>query len=135
MHFTIERMRLIKMLENVRRKLAGQKKKEKDVRLYACAARVFTEANGVVGGHKALVLVEGGCTAALEPLLTLLKTYDNKEHVTIQADERALHMFTTTWPIRGYTRQVSPPGNFAVGSVTDTWLATRQEPQQTGRDS
>ncbi|SPE58855.1 hypothetical protein SBV1_2880005 [Verrucomicrobia bacterium] len=30
MHFTVERMRLIKMLENVRRKLPGQKKKEKD---------------------------------------------------------------------------------------------------------
>jgi hypothetical protein len=46
MRFTIERKRLVKMLESVRRKLPGQKKKDKEVRLYACAARVFVEANG-----------------------------------------------------------------------------------------
>jgi hypothetical protein len=44
MHFTIERKRLIKMLEAVRRKLPGQKKKDKEVRLFACAAYVFVEA-------------------------------------------------------------------------------------------
>jgi hypothetical protein len=47
MHFTIDRKRLVKMLESVRRKLSGQKKTDKEVRLYACAARVFVEANGL----------------------------------------------------------------------------------------
>jgi hypothetical protein len=37
MHFTIEHKRLVKMLKSVRRKLPGQKKKDKEVRLYACA--------------------------------------------------------------------------------------------------
>ncbi len=46
MRFTIERKRLVKMLESVRRTSCGQKKKDKEVRLYACAARVFVEANG-----------------------------------------------------------------------------------------
>jgi hypothetical protein len=51
MHFTIDRKRLVKMLESVRRKLPGAKKKDKDVRIYACAARVFVEANGVTAGE------------------------------------------------------------------------------------
>src|SRR5687768_15310473 len=61
MHFTVERARLVKMLESVRRKLPGQKMKDKDVRLFACSARVFVEANGVTAGAEALVLRDGGC--------------------------------------------------------------------------
>lgn len=48
MHFTVDRKRLVKMLEHVRRKLPGVKKKDKNVRIYACSARVFVEANGVL---------------------------------------------------------------------------------------
>ena len=54
MHFTIERKRLVKMLQSVRLKLPGQKKQDKTVRLYACVARVFVEANGVTAGEEAL---------------------------------------------------------------------------------
>lgn len=53
MHFTVERKRLVKMLETIRRKLPGQKKKDETVRLYACAARVFVESNGVTAGEEA----------------------------------------------------------------------------------
>jgi hypothetical protein len=51
MHFTIERKRLVKMLETVRRKLPGQKKKDKEVRLYACAARVFVQSEKFVSAR------------------------------------------------------------------------------------
>jgi hypothetical protein len=60
MQFSVELKRLIKMIESVRRKLPGAKKKDKDVRIYACAARVFVEANGVTVGEEALVLRDGG---------------------------------------------------------------------------
>src|SRR5207302_1858419 len=96
MHFTIERKRLVKMLESVRRKLPGQKRKDKEVRLYACAARVFVEANGVTAGEEALVLRDGGCRQPLEQFLALVKSYANKENVTIEADELSLRMFTST---------------------------------------
>jgi hypothetical protein len=48
MHFTIERKRLVKMLESLRRKLPGAKKKDKDVRIYACAARVTDELSKIL---------------------------------------------------------------------------------------
>lgn len=127
MHFTIDRKRLVKMLESVRRKLPGQKKKDKEVRLYACAARVFVEANGVTAGEEALVLRDGGCRQPLEQFLALVKSYANKENVTIEADERALRMFTSTLAVSDFTRDVKPPADFVVGRVTDTWVAGRDK--------
>jgi hypothetical protein len=69
MHFTIDRRRFIKMLESVWRKLPNQKGKQREVRIYSCAARVFVEANGVTAGEEALVLEEGSCFQSMEPFL------------------------------------------------------------------
>lgn len=122
MQFTIELKRLIKMTESVRRKLPGQKKKDKHVRLYACAARVFVEANGVTAGEEALVLRDGGCRQPLEQFLALLKSYSTKENVTIEADEKSLRLFTSTVPNFDFTPDVKPPADFVVGKVTDAWI-------------
>src|ERR1035437_733428 len=126
MHFTIDRKRLGKMLESVRRKLPGVKKKDKDVRIYACSARVFVEANGVTTGEEALVFRDGGCTQPMERFLILLKSYAPKENVTIEADERALKLFNSTLNNSGYTPDVKPPAKFFVGQVTDTWVSGEQ---------
>ena len=123
MHFTVDRKRLVKMLETVRRKLPGVKKKDKNVRIYACAARVFVEANGVTAGEEALVFRDGGCHQPLEQFLSLLKSYSPKDNVTIEADERALKLFTSTVNVSGYTADVKPPAHFVVGRVADTWVA------------
>ena len=123
MHFTIDRKRLVKMIESVRRKLPGAKKKDKNVRIYACATRVFVEANGVTAGEEALVLRDGGCTQPMEQFLMLLKSYSTKENVTIEADERALKLFSSTLNVSGYTPDVKPPADFVVGQVTDTWVS------------
>ena len=125
MHFTIERKRLIKMLEHVRRKLPGQKGKDKNVRLYACAARVFVEANSVTAGEESLVLEDGGCLFPLETFLALLRTYPKKKNVTIQADATGLRLFTTTMPVFSYTKNMQAPADFFVGSVNDEWVASR----------
>lgn len=122
MHFTIDYKRLIKMLELAKRKWPGQAR-EKQVRLYACAARVFVEGGGMVSGEEALVLVEGGCLLRLKPFLAMLKTYPNKENVTIQAAETSLRFFTTSFPILEYTSAVKPPADFVLEPVTDTWVA------------
>ena len=125
MHFTIDRKRLVKMIESVRRKLPGAKKRDKDVRIYACAARVFVEANGVTAGEEALVLRDGGCTQPMEQFLMLLKSYSTKENVTIEADERTLKLFNSTLNNSGYTADVKPPAHFVVGQITDTWVTER----------
>jgi hypothetical protein len=122
MHFTTDRKRLLEMLVQVRQKLPGKKRKSRTVRLYACAARVFVETDGTTAGEESLVLAEGGCTLLLEQFISILKTYDGKPNVTIQAGEKSLRLFTTTLPISGYTPTVKPPAHFVVGRVTDTWV-------------
>jgi len=123
MHFTIERQRLIKMLKSVDRKLPGVKHKDANLRIYACAARVFVEANGQTAGEEALVLRDGGCTQPAKQFLELLKSYASKDNVTIEADERKIKIVTFTIPSTGYTSDVKPPAKFFVGRVTDTWIA------------
>jgi len=127
MHFTVERRRLVKMLEAARRKMPGQKVKDKQVRLYACSARVFVEANNVTAGEEALVLEEGGCRQPLEPFLALVKSYSTKEHITIQADEKTLRVYNSSRSVFDYTRDVKPPADFVVGRVTDTWLTAEEK--------
>lgn len=128
MHFTTERKRLVKMLEIIRRKWPGQRIKERDVRLYACAARVFVSANEIVAGEESLVLADGGCVLRLDQFLAILKSYADKPNVTIQADENCLTLFRTTMPIRRYTTEVAPPADFYVGRVTDVWVAGHPAP-------
>lgn len=53
----------------------------------------------------------------------LLKSYSNKENVTIEADGRTLKLFTSTVGVSGYTPDVKPPAKFFVGQVTDTWVS------------
>jgi hypothetical protein len=47
--------------------------------------------------------------------------------VTIEADERALRMFTSTLAVSDFTRDVKPPADFVGGRVTDTWVAGRDK--------
>jgi hypothetical protein len=122
MHFTIERKRLIKMLQVLHKNRPGTRKNAKELRLYACAARVFVEANDVTAGEETLVYEDGGCVVPLLMFTELLKSYSKKENVTVKADEKAMRIFTSTVPITGFTKDVSPPSRFMVWQVTDTWV-------------
>jgi DNA polymerase III sliding clamp (beta) subunit (PCNA family) len=125
MQFTIDRKRLIKMIEIVRRSSPGTRTRPsaRVMRIYACASRVFVEANGMTAGEETMVLRDGGCTQPIKRFLALLKSYSNKENVTIEADEWALKMFSSIVSVTGYTADVKPPADFIVGRVTDTWVS------------
>lgn len=110
------------MIEMVRRKLPGRKVKDKEVRLYACAARVFVEANGMTVGEEAMVLKDGSCFQPLEPFLALIKSYKDKPNITIEADTKSLRLFSSVRDVLGYTRYAAPPADFVVGKVSDTWV-------------
>ena len=57
----VERAALVKMLQCVGTKAPAQKRRDKQIRLFACAARVFVEANETVAGTEALVFADGTC--------------------------------------------------------------------------
>jgi hypothetical protein len=132
MHFTIDRRRFVKMLETVRRRLPTRKEKDQEVRIYACAARVFVEANSVTVGEEAMVLKEGSCFQPIEPFLALIKSYRSKPNITIEADAESLRVFSSVRNVLGYTRYATPPADFVVGAVQDTLPSLGDA--QSGRD-
>ncbi len=123
MKFTVERLALVKMLQLTARKSPMRKRRDKQVRLSACAARVFVEANESTGGLEALVLTEGTCLLPHDVFLKLLKTYASKPNITVEADERTIRFGSTILPTEAYSPTVTPPGKFRVFPVTDTWVA------------
>lgn len=119
MKFTLELPVLVKMVQQVGKKMPGQKRADPTLRLYACAARVFVESNQTVAGMEALVLEEGGCTVPREVFLELLKSYAPKPHLTIEADERTVRFGSTTLNSVGYSPTATPPAKFQVFPVPD----------------
>ena len=132
MKFTVERSTLIKMLQLVGRKMPAQKRRDQQVRLSAWAARVFVEANQSTGGVEALVLQEGTCLLPHDVFVKLLKSYAPKENITVEAGERAIKFGSTTLPVSGFSSTVTPPGQFQVFAVTDTWVASGSQPPSNG---
>src|SRR6185295_5518055 len=110
MKFTIERGAFVKMLELVSRKSPSKKWRDKEVKLSACAARVFVEANESVAGIEALVFEDGLCFLEHKQFLKLLKSYYPKKNITIEANDRNLQLLGSTRPVSGYSRTVTPPG-------------------------
>ncbi len=129
MKFTIERRTLIKMLEVVGRRAPSKTWRDKEVRLSACVARVFVEANESAGGHEALVFEDGTCLVDYNVFLKLLKTYPEKKAITIEANERLIKFYSTTLPVTQFSHHAKPPGNFRVYPVTDDWLV-KDQPEQ-----
>src|SRR5258706_244015 len=126
MKFTIERAALVKVLEVIGRKAPSKKWREKEVRLLACAPRVFVEANESAGGIEALVLEDGTCFLEHKIFLKLLKTHFPKKNITVEGDEHKITFATTTLPVSGYSRTFTPPAKFKVFSVTDVWISQRR---------
>jgi hypothetical protein len=90
MKFTIERAALVKMLEVIGRKAPSKKWRDKEVRLSACAPRVFVEANESTGGVEALVFEDGTCLLSHKTFLKLLKTHFPNKNITVEADEHKI---------------------------------------------
>ncbi len=119
MRFTVERAALVKMLELVGKKMPGQKRRDKSVRLSACAARVFVEGNQTTGGVEAIVLEEGACTLAHDVFAKLLKSYVPKVNLTFEANENVIRFGSTSLPLSGFSRVVTPPAKFQMMAVTN----------------
>jgi hypothetical protein len=123
MKFTIERAPLVKVLEVIGRKAPSKKWRDKQVRLSACAPRVFVEANESTGGIEALVFEDGACFLEHKTFLKLLKMHSPKKNIIVEVDERKITFASTTLSVSGYSRTVTPPGKFQVFPVTDNWLS------------
>lgn len=118
MKFTIERRGLIRMVEQERARLSrGQK--DEDLKLWACAARVFVSAGGSVAGHEALVFEDGECSVPGGHFSLVLKSFSRKKNLTIEADGNGLRIGNFSMSVRHYSPTTYPPAHFQVFPVTD----------------
>jgi len=111
------------MLEVIAPKAPSQTWRDKDVRLSACAARVFVEANESAGGVETLVLEDGTCLVNFKLFLKLLKMHSKKKFLHVEADARGIKFLTTTLPVTEFSSNATPPGDFKIYPVTDSWLS------------
>ena len=128
MRFTLERVSLVKMLRAVSQKQPGAKHRENEVRIAACDARVFVEANDVIGGVEALVLQDGTCYTDLNVLKRLVQSYSPRKNITIEVDERKLRIAGSSRDVWNYSPHVFAPAKFRVFPVQDNWLAEPDQP-------
>jgi hypothetical protein len=128
MKFTVERVALERMIDQLQadREMKGQQ--QRMMRLSACAARVFAEANGVAAGIEALVLADGGCNVPRIRFLKILRTYHPKLDVTIAADAGELRIEGFVMKATRFSPVATPPGEFQIFPVTDVWVSQSEMP-------
>ena len=118
-------------LESMLKAVSPSRARKDDIfTLSACAARVFVEYKGNVGGMEALVFDDGAVTLALKSFRELLTTYKGTRHLHFEGDRVALRLGSLQIPILGYEQRPRPPGNFTVFPVTDV---SHQKPGTLGR--
>jgi hypothetical protein len=106
-------------LENLLKTLAPRPKASDTFTLSACAARVFVECKGDVGGIEALVFEDGAVTLPAKAFRELLKTYKGRKSLTLEAAPDGLRIGTFQMAIEHYNPNPRPPGNFQVfGTAT-----------------
>jgi len=137
MKFTIEQKALSKILRLVGRKMPEAKKSDVVVRLSACAARVFVESNQTVAGVEALVFEDGSCTLPRKEFMDLISSYRDRQNLTIEANARFIEVASSRREVLSYAAKLTPPAQFQVFPVTDTWVATGEMPStsRSGRSS
>jgi hypothetical protein len=129
MKFTVERVALQRMVEQLKIERGVKGQSQRMMRLSACAARVFVEANGVAAGIEALVLEDGACNVPRMKFLKVLRTFHPKQNVTLSADAAGLRIEGFTMKATCFSPVADAPGEFQVFPVTDAWLAQPEPPK------
>ncbi len=127
MRFTIERRALVKMVERLKgerlRDDQGRvQRDEGELRLTACGAMVFVEANGVTAGCEALVMEEGTCRLPRVRFLAVLKSFAPKLNLHCGANGEWLRVERFEIRMRGYSPRAVAPEGFKPFPVTPNWL-------------
>ena len=126
--FTAERVALERMIDQLKVDRGVKGQQQRMMRLFACVARVFVEANGVAAGIEALVLEDGACNVPRTRFLKILRTYHPKLNVTIAADADGLRIEGFVTNARRFSPVATAPGEFQIFPVMDAWVAQSETP-------
>lgn len=123
MHFVVDRLALVKMVEIVARGNRAQHPKAQ-VQLTAVAPWVYAAGVGVTVGIETLVFRDGTCRLPCRKLLRVLKTYYPKANVTLKGSETGLRVERFEMCPEGFTFKASAPEAFQ-DVTADAWLAPK----------
>ena len=126
MKFTIERRPFLRMIRHVRGRDPTQENPEGEIKLSACAARVFVANARMVAAYEALVFQEGECFIPGKRLIKFLRSFGGKKNLTIEVDEHGVHAGKFTSAVRAYSPVTFPPGKFEEYPVTDLNVLTTE---------
>jgi len=129
MKLTVERVALERMIGQLKIERGVKRLQQRMMRLSACAARVFVEANDVVAGIEALVLEDGTCNVPRMKFLKVLRTFHPKPNITMTADAGGLRIESFLMKVTCFSHEATAPGEFQTFPVTVTWLAQPEAPK------
>lgn len=89
------------------------KKKDTFV-LSACAARVFIDFKGVVGGLEMLVLSDGSVKLSAQKFAKLITTYEGTRFLSFEGGPDGLKIRNFTMPVIAWNPQPEPPADFKL---------------------
>ena len=101
-------------LESLLKTLAPRPKAKDTFTLSACAARVFVECKGDIGGIEALVFEDGAVSLPTKKFRELLKTYKGRQSLTVEAAADGLRIGNFQMAILHYNAQAVAPGHFQI---------------------
>jgi hypothetical protein len=119
MKFTIR----IDELESLLKAVVSRPRKTDTIKLSACAARVFVECEGAIGGVEALVFTDGAVTLPAPKFRELVKTYKGRTSLTFEGSTYELRIENFVMPVLAYETRPKPPAVFQffpVRSATTT---------------
>ena len=102
-------------LQSLLKTLAPRPKAADTFTLSACAARVFVEFKGDIGGVEALVFEDGAAVLPTKIFRELLNTiYEGRKSITLEADANGLQIGTFRMTVASYDPSPKPPAHFQV---------------------
>ena len=87
-------------------------KKTETFILSACAARVFIDFKGVVGGLEMLVLSDGLVKLSAQKFTKLIPTYEGTRFLSFEGGPGGLKIQNFTMPVISWNPQPEPPAEF-----------------------
>jgi len=102
-------------LESLLKSVGMTRPKKKDTFvLSACAARVFIDFKGVVGGLEMLVLSDGSVKLSAQKFAKLITTYEGTRFLSFEGGPDGLKIQNFTMPVISWNPQPEPPADFKI---------------------
>ena len=105
------------MLKQAGKRPAHKPRIKRDVKISACASKVFVQVYDMAMGIDARVAEDGQCTLERKPFMEVLKTYAGKDVLTIQVNNERLKIESFSMPVNESLSTAAAPEKYVSYGV------------------